>query len=306
MYIEIRDRYNMPKLKITIDIFSGRKNPVLELEGKEAAETLERLKPSPKLKKDDLVTPPSSTLGYRGLIIEQVGPKSKDLPKIFRLINGYMFGPRLAHRATDEKYEDFFCSRKGPVNRIDLGRKFPIFLKKEIRRFHQVREEYKTKPVRWPLRVVCRCAPLYEPDWWNDGGQPNSKQSTNNCYNYATNYRTDTFAQPGRAANAGNGPNSCDSVGPAAVADDLIDTSNANNKCPKEGHLVALVIAPDSDYHWYRKGRNGYWTHKPGCSPVTNVDNSGALIRDPRTANRGPYTDFCTFIVVMHGHIKIN
>ena len=72
----------MPKLKITIDIFSGRKNPVLELEGKEAAETLERLKPSPKLKKDDLVTPPSSTLGYRGLIIEQVGPKSKDLPKI--------------------------------------------------------------------------------------------------------------------------------------------------------------------------------------------------------------------------------
>ena len=58
-----------------------------------------------------------------------------------------MFGPRLAHRATDEKYEDFFCSRKGPVNRIDLGRKFPIFLKKEIRRFHQVREEYKAKPV---------------------------------------------------------------------------------------------------------------------------------------------------------------
>jgi len=72
----------MPKLKITIDIFSGRKNPVLELEGDEAAETLERLKPSRKLKKDDLGTPPSSTLGYRGLIIEQLGPKSKDLPKI--------------------------------------------------------------------------------------------------------------------------------------------------------------------------------------------------------------------------------
>jgi hypothetical protein len=296
----------MLKLEIVIDIFSGRKNPVIELEGNQAAETLERLKPSRKLKKDDLGLPPSSTLGYRGLIIKLKGNKSKDLPTSFRLVNGDLFGPRLAHRATDEKYEDFFCSRKGPINRIDLGRKFPTFLKTEISRFHQVREEYKANQVRWPLRVVCRCAPLYEPDWWNDGIQPNSKQSTNNCYNYASNYRTDTIAQPGRAAGAEYGPYSCDSVGPAAVADDLIDTPNANNKCPNEGHLVALVIAPDSDYHLYRKGRNGYWTHKPGGTPVTNVDNSGALIRDPRTANRGPYTDFCTFMVVMHGHIKIN
>jgi hypothetical protein len=77
----------MPKLKITIDIFSGRKNPVLELDGDEAVETLERLKPSRKLKKDDLGIPPSSTLGYRGLIIEQTGSKSKDLPKVFRLVN---------------------------------------------------------------------------------------------------------------------------------------------------------------------------------------------------------------------------
>jgi hypothetical protein len=293
----------MPKLRITIDIFSGRKNPVLVLEGNEAAETLERLKPSRKLKKDDLGISPNSTLGYRGLVFEQIGPKSKDLPKVFRLANGDLFGPRLSHRATDEKYEDLFCSQKGPINRIDLRRKFPTFLKTEIRRFHKVREEYKAKPVRWPLRVVCRCAPLYEPDWWNDGVLPNSRQITNNCYNYATNYRTDTFAQPGGV----DGPYSCDSVGPAAVADDLIDTPKANNKCPKEGHLVALVIIPDGDdYHWYRKGRNDYWTHKPGHTPVTNVDNSGAFIRDPRTANRGPYTDFCTFMVVMHGHIKIN
>jgi hypothetical protein len=36
------------------------------------------------------------------------------------------------------------------------------------------------------------------------------------------------------------------------------------------------------------------------------VDNSGMLIIDPRTADRGPYTDVCTFMVVMHGHIKIS
>jgi hypothetical protein len=42
------------EIQIIIDIFSGRGNPVIELEGDEAKETLERLKPSRKLKKDDL------------------------------------------------------------------------------------------------------------------------------------------------------------------------------------------------------------------------------------------------------------
>ena len=67
----------------------------------------------------------------------------------------------------------------------------------------------------------------------------------------------------------------CASVKPAAVKDELIDSPTADNKCPKEGHLVALVIAPGWDFHWYRKGRNKYWSHKPGSTAVTNIDNSG-------------------------------
>ena len=53
-------------------------------------------------------------------------------------------------------------------------------------------------------------------------------------------------------------------------------------------------------------GRDGLWTHKPGGNPVTNVDDSDNLITDPRNADRGPYTDFCSFMIVMNGHIKIN
>ena len=53
--------------------------------------------------------------------------------------------------------------------------------------------------------------------------------------------------------------------------------------CPALGHLVALVIAPGWDFHWYRKGPDGMWSHKPGQTPVTNVDNSGNPIIDPRT-----------------------
>jgi hypothetical protein len=97
----------------------------------------------------------------------------------------------------------------------------------------------------------------------------------------------------------------CAAVLPAAVADELVDTPNADNACPVNGHLVVLVVAPGWDFHWYRKGRDELWTHKPGSTPVTNVDNSGMLIPDPRNADRGPYTDFCTFMIVLHGHIKI-
>jgi hypothetical protein len=53
-------------------------------------------------------------------------------------------------------------------------------------------------------------------------------------------------------------------------------------------------------------GRDGRWSHKPGNWPVTNLDNAGQPILDPRTANRGRYTDFCCFMVVMHGHVRIS
>ena len=93
---------------------------------------------------------------------------------------------------------------------------------------------------------------------------------------------------------------------PAAIADDLIDAPGADNTCPDEGHLVALVVAPGWDYHWFRKDRSGWWSHKPGQTAVTDRDNSGSLILDPRNADRGMYTDFCTFMVAKHGHIKIS
>lgn len=55
---------------------------------------------------------------------------------------------------------------------------------------------------------------------------------------------------------------------------------------------MALVIAPNQDYHWYRQDRDGRWTHKPGRTSATNVDNSGQIITNPETANRGAYTQF--------------
>lgn len=286
-------------LRVTIDVFSGRRNPVIQLSESESRRIVEQLRPERRLTRQDPGLPPYPTLGYRGLIIEQTGTRARSLPPSFRVANAQIFGQGLAHRIADPGFEDDFCGTGGPIRRLKLGREFPTILKREIARFRKMKHH---KPPKWPHREKCKCAPLYEPNWWNDGGQ---RQFNNNCYNYSTNYRSDTFAQPGLAAGAEYAALTCAAVRPAAIADDLIDAPAANNKCPKEGHLVALVIAPGWDFHWYRKGRNGYWTHKPGGTQATNVDNSGALIPDPRTADRGPYTNFCTFMVVMHGHIKI-
>ena len=173
----------------------------------------------------------------------------------------------------------------GPVSKLRLGARFPNVIKREIRRFSAVRADLTvSSAIIFPPVIVCQCAPLYEPAWWNVP----ARQPFNNCYNYATNYRTNTFAQPGRAAGAMYGALTCAAVKPAAVKDELIDSPGANNKCPGEGHLVALVIWPGNDYHWYRKGRNGLWTHKPGGTAVTNLDNGGgrSLIRERRIAAR--------------------
>jgi len=286
------------EFRITIDVFSGRKNPVVVVKGRQAERIYERLRPSRRVAR--MLPMPESTLGYRGLIIEASG--ARGLPRIFRLANGDVLGARLSHRASDENFEQYLVRESGVLRGLKLGNAFSATLLKEIERFRETREKCKHRPPRWPHREHCHCAPLYEPQWWNDGGQ---KQWNNNCYNYSTNYRSDTFAQPGLAAGAEYTALTCASVRPAAIADDLIDAPSANNRCPKEGHLVALVIAPGWDFHWYRKGRNGYWSHKPGGTPATNVDNSGQLIPDPRIADRGPYTNFCTFMIVMHGHIKI-
>ena len=292
-------------VRVTLDVFSGRPNPTVELDGEEADDLLDRLRPEGRLQVDDIATPP--VLGYRGIVVEQ-DERSDQLPRQLRLIEGRAFGVGLAHTVRDREVEDYLISEDGPF------RELPIDI--EPGEFHdrvrQLRDDYLKLEWRhkwpwwddvfvWPWPTPCKCGPLYEPAWWNAP----SRRPHNNCYNYACNYRTDTFAQPGRAHSAQYSSLTCDSVRPAAVADKLIDAPKANNGCPEEGHLVALVVAPGWDFHWYRKGRDGWWSHKPGSTPATNLDNSGKLIVDPRSADRGSYTDFCTFMVVMHGHIKI-
>jgi hypothetical protein len=129
----------------------------------------------------------------------------------------------------------------------------------------------------------------YNPGFWNGA----SAIGHNNCYNYARNWRTNTFAQPGRAHGAMTSTMACNTVSAAAMADGLRKRCNGLSEKEYPRRLMALVIDPGYDYHWYRHQRGGFWGHKPGGTAARNYDNSGQLILNPETCNRGGYTRFC-------------
>jgi hypothetical protein len=165
-------------------------------------------------------------------------------------------------------------------------------------------EDYNT------CTAVCS-KPSYEPAYWNDHGVI---ECCNNCYNYGNNVQSDTYAQPGYASGTWCTNKACinntNNIYQYAVNDGLVPSSKAA-VCPDGKTKVALAIWPDHDYHWYRQDANGLWTQKMGEDPATNVDNSGIIITNPETADRGPYTNFvgylctCSDSVQGKGHATI-
>lgn len=136
--------------------------------------------------------------------------------------------------------------------------------------------------------------PMFTPMFWSGGLQ----QNRNNCYNYAANRPTRTYAQPGRASIGMPISMSCAALSIAAIADGLepID-EDAAFYFKGAVALVAGDIGGIPDFHWYRRDANGMWSHKPGQFVPRNTDNSGEPINNPRIADHGGYT-FCGFFLV--------
>lgn len=130
--------------------------------------------------------------------------------------------------------------------------------------------------------------------------------SRNNCYNFAANWKNIFVpggkAQPGwrRKVPLIYPPSSCGDFPGGVRYGAFLD--GLRNECfTGYQYLVALAIAPNQDYHWYRFCANGRWCHKPGHTPARNFDNSGLLITNPQTCNRGIYTLFCGYMWVPYG-----
>ncbi len=143
----------------------------------------------------------------------------------------------------------------------------------------------------------------YDPAGDCDGAFMSSKfQPNNNCYNYACDIATNSFAQPGRKHGILLGGDfTGEDVEAGANADGLVSVSHepltaeqlqARAKELGPGHFAALLISqpkPDlgwpGDYHWVRCDSDMSWSQKDGTDQITNFDYAGHPISDPAAAN---------------------
>ena len=224
---------NLPgdKITVTLVVFSGRPDPkwtILSTDPsyKEIVAQLQKAKIA-KLTYEPKDMPPR--LGYKGFLVEDTEKKEWVL----------IVGPKTV------PLQQLLLKTipKGSIPAATLK---------------SVSEEIKKGEVSAVLQVTKRFAPNYFPSSWN--GNPR-RLLHNNCYNYANDRATDTFAQPGRAFALAHGQHynlvlTAAAVQAAAVNDGLqvVNVPQApqgpfvQNRMPRvpngPRHLVALVVDP--------------------------------------------------------------
>jgi hypothetical protein len=295
-------------LQVTVDIFSGRPNPTWIV----ADETEARAILKDLVKERGLLTDAAAAegmLGFRGLSVQSL---SDELAHDFDVGAGVYLaaGPLVRNIRANELAERLIASMtKGEAvagvaeDAVPLEAPLQSFLTTQLERTSRVslgdvEERLVPGPVEEAAAAVVSCTielGAFNPGFWNNNA---TIRSNNNCYNYASNKRTDTFAQPGRGCGHMYTAITCPEMTRASVCDGLHHRYNCFPDSERPRYLVALVVAPGPgfiDFHWYRKQREGFWGHKPGGTAARNIDNSGRVIADPRTCDRGPYTQFCGF-----------
>lgn len=149
-------------------------------------------------------------------------------------------------------------------------------------------------------------APVYDPTT-DDRGCFIQEIGNNNCYNYANDIVTNTFAQPGRGTGHKWVTDDCASVTTGAKSDGLVWAGTTlPTKQPAQGHYVAMLIWPDTNFHWIRMDADLYWSHKPGGTAVRNVDDNGNKITDPSKSNFSPWTQFCGYFSTVPSNVTID
>jgi hypothetical protein len=289
-------------MRITLDVFSGRKNPSWLLSEKNVTRLKERFS-GRSLPEAEAV---EAILGFRGFV---VAAESDDLlpegmPASFRIggllpADYVMPETALLSLSADDSgeamrwllstghhaiSEDIVAYVEDAIDMDKQG------LESESPTESAAEEKIWSEEAKLVAKAACVISNTpYNPAFWNAAGV----MTKNNCYNYAMNYRSDTFAQPGRISGHPNSIMDCSHVGTAANWDGCKTTCSGSNK------NVALVIWPGYDYHWYRKHSEGFWGHKMGGTAAKNTDNLNRVINGktltPQNCARGPYTVFCGY-----------
>ncbi len=278
-------------LQVTADAFSGLPNPTWTVDADEARYLLQEISQNRSVVA--AVNEGFQGLGYRGIIVESLTDNianKYDLPASFRV----------GHTADQKNLEIAERILRNMQQAAALENAVHTVLNRELQRLGS-REE-TSEPDRAPQSMPQGGGPdsdvgctieigAFNPGFWNDPAYI----GRNNCYNYASNRRTNTFAQPGRATGHQANVMACGDVTNGALSDGLHRRFQCFPDSEKPRWLMALVVAPGYDYHWYRKQKEGFWGHKPGGTAAKNTDNNSAVVWNPETAARAPYSDFCGY-----------
>lgn len=275
-------------LDVEVLVFSGTANPRLELTGEARASLCDRLKSSAE------AVPTCRVLGFTG----------------WRICSEEACIVSRGQAAVDEV---LLAAGESVLPEAVLAH-----VQEETQRLLSANDDCQ-EPADAPSNGDCT-GPVIGPDDPNqvhydvkndDGGCFVTKQSENNCYDYGNDIVTNTFAQPGRGS--GQCPetarpcvkNTCEDVKNAAVSDGLVWVgTELPTSLPETGHYVSLHIWPDSNFHWLRMDANMKWSHKPGGSPVRNVDNNQQEITDPSKADVSPWSEHCGYLLTVPSKVS--
>jgi len=285
-------------MTVTVNVFSGTEDPSWTI-SKPESEILSQLLAN---KEPEYRPWPEHSLGYSGITVHTYESIGQGRPIIHRA--------HVVYGNQDLEYALLLTAPEGVV---------PASVMRHINS-HIVHRPL-TAPARQNVAAASQPNPtckvpivgpdnetVYSPST-DDCGYFVSHCSENNCYAYGTDIVTDTFPQPGRGSGHKWDKNTCDDMRAAAERDGLVWVgTDLPTKDPEVGHYVSLHIWANTNFHWLRKDTNlpTHWSHKPGSTPVRDVDNNGKKITDPSKADISPWSIFCGYMLVIPSKVTIN
>jgi len=289
------------EVKVTINLGGGAPDPQWTLAGAEAQALIDQLPAVPAV---NVARPiPWYRMGYRGFEVQILNGAADDVAAAATVVHEIYNMPFLELQLLISGYShvshEVVEHVQGEVKRVQLS-----MAKGDHQQQLQVPSPLVCKP---PVRGSDNNT-VYGPATDCDGCFV-SNVGDNNCYNYGNDVATNTFAQPGRGTGQKWRVNTCDEMRASAIRDGLewtgttLPTAN-----PKSGHFLALLIWPNTNFHWIRFDSvpAGKWSHKAGGTPVKNVDNRGLPITDPSKSDFAPWTQFCGYMTSIPSNVTIN
>ncbi|MFZ4656575.1 MAG: hypothetical protein ACOYNY_06170 [Caldilineaceae bacterium] len=306
-------------LRVELDIYSGMPNPTWTLTDPEEQELLDRIVAQPTLMRSADSAP--AVLGYRGFFVSvekeddgawtkaakamagqlEVSDANADkvkaafangisLPTTFRIgtLDPTQASVVAGDGSTDASAWLLNTSEKPDSSVDDFLRevaKGTIDLAAVVTATALEETEAAVSPAG--LGMTCSSNYYTGTDYsaWNSSYYV----TRNNCYCFGSNHRANIrYASPGKRT-LGYFPGlSYTQMRTGLFADGWRDSCVAARNLS-----IACVVWPNYDFHFYRKvNSSGVWGHKPGGTPAKSTDNSGRVIYNPQTCNRGYYTSW--------------